>query len=145
MIEFNNEELNCKQENLHKSSDGFIEDQFDAYFITLQVMIEEIGQKESISKGIIYRYYFHVMMNSKIYLKYGIRIFTKILAQTATLLAVEQEDDEITFILQVYVRRKSNRNTSERLQTIIDERSTIDEVSDNPKKFKETIMILILE
>ncbi|GET54861.1 hypothetical protein GLOIN_2v1767823 [Rhizophagus irregularis DAOM 181602=DAOM 197198] len=46
MIEFNNEELNCKQENLHKSSDGFIEDQLDAYFITLQVMIEEIGQKE---------------------------------------------------------------------------------------------------
>ncbi|CAB4375654.1 unnamed protein product [Rhizophagus irregularis] len=33
MIEFNNEKLNCKQENLHKLLDGFIEDQFDAYFI----------------------------------------------------------------------------------------------------------------
>ncbi|GET54860.1 hypothetical protein GLOIN_2v1871350 [Rhizophagus irregularis DAOM 181602=DAOM 197198] len=72
-------------------------------------------------------------------------IFNNKEVRTATLLAVEQEDDEITFILQDYVRRKSNRNTSERLQTIIDERSTIDEVSDNPKKFKETIMILILE
>ncbi|PKK55395.1 hypothetical protein RhiirC2_802509 [Rhizophagus irregularis] len=35
MIELNNKELNCKQENLHKSSDGFIEDQLDARFITL--------------------------------------------------------------------------------------------------------------
>ncbi|CAB4496334.1 unnamed protein product [Rhizophagus irregularis] len=53
------------------------------------------------------------------------------LARTATLLAVEQEDDEITLILQDYIRRKSNRNTPERLPIIIDERSTIDEVSDN--------------
>ncbi|CAB5371496.1 unnamed protein product [Rhizophagus irregularis] len=54
------------------------------------------------------------------------------LARTATLLAVEQEDDEITLILQDYIRRKSNRNTPKRLSTIINERSTIDEVSDNP-------------
>ena len=33
-------------ENPHKSSDGFIEDQLDARFITLQAMIEEIGQEE---------------------------------------------------------------------------------------------------
>ncbi|CAB4476018.1 unnamed protein product [Rhizophagus irregularis] len=43
MIELNNEELNCEQENPHRLSDGFIEDQHDARFITLQAMIEEIG------------------------------------------------------------------------------------------------------
>ncbi|CAB5379447.1 unnamed protein product [Rhizophagus irregularis] len=46
MIELNNEELNCEQENPHRSSDGFIEDQHDVRFITLQAMIEEIGQEE---------------------------------------------------------------------------------------------------
>ncbi|CAB4397829.1 unnamed protein product [Rhizophagus irregularis] len=46
MIELNNEELNCEQENPHKSSDGFIEDQLDTRFITFQAMIEEIGQEE---------------------------------------------------------------------------------------------------
>ncbi|CAB4375653.1 unnamed protein product [Rhizophagus irregularis] len=61
-------------------------------------------------------------------------IFNNKEARTATLLAVEQEDDEITFIFQDYVKKKSNRNTPERLQTIIDERSTIDEVSDNPQE-----------
>ncbi|CAB5379445.1 unnamed protein product [Rhizophagus irregularis] len=58
------------------------------------------------------------------------------LARTATLLAVEQEDDEITFILQDYIRRKSNRNTPERLPIIINERSTIDEVFDNPQEIQ---------
>ncbi|CAB4397830.1 unnamed protein product [Rhizophagus irregularis] len=46
---------------------------------------------------------------------------------------VEQEDDEITLILQDYIKRKSNRNMPERLPTIvINERFTINEVSDNP-------------
>ena len=31
------------KENPHKASDGFIEDQYDARFITLQNMIEEVG------------------------------------------------------------------------------------------------------
>jgi hypothetical protein len=230
-----NNTLLLLKENPHRSSDGFIEDQHDARFITLQAMIEEIGQEEvleiwkvvdirserknhvhfviivnaisylcsclkSISKGIICRHYFRVMMNSKtaafhismipqrwykdIYQdetnlqekvifnnKEGIHddetmnnntlpvrkpvtipttvpvlkkavhkrnLYGRVwgLARTATLLAVEQEDDEITLILQDYIRRKSNRNTPERLPTIIDERSTIDEVSDNPQEIQ---------
>jgi hypothetical protein len=199
------------KENPHKASDGFIEDQYDARFITLQNMIEEVGQKEvleiwkvvdirserrthvhfviivneisflcsclkSISKGIICRHYFCVIMNSKtaafhismipqrwykdiyqdglnsqegLIFEYGsvrntdeailpiqksvtipisIPILKKAihkrnlyghvwgLARTATLLAVEQEDDEITTFLRDYIRRKSNRE---------DERSAI--------------------
>ncbi|GBB93917.1 hypothetical protein RclHR1_22530002 [Rhizophagus clarus] len=46
----------------------------------------------------------------------------------ATLLAVEQEDDEITIILQDYIRRKSNQNIPER-SLVLDERSTVDERS----------------
>ncbi|PKY18415.1 hypothetical protein RhiirB3_383297 [Rhizophagus irregularis] len=235
MIELNNEELNCEQENPHKLSDGFIEDQFDAHFITLQAMIEEIGQEEvleiwkvvdirserknhvhfviivnaisylcsclkSISKGIIYCHYFRVMMNFKIaafhismipqrwyknlyqdetnlqekvifnnkkdiyddetmnnntlpvrkpvtipitvpVLKKAVHkrnLYGRVwgLARTVTLLAVEQEDDEITLILLDYIRRKSNRNMPERLPIIINERSTIDEVSDNPQEIQ---------
>ncbi|CAB4478037.1 unnamed protein product [Rhizophagus irregularis] len=45
MIEPNNEELSCEQENPDKALDGFIEDQHDACFITLQTMIKEIGQE----------------------------------------------------------------------------------------------------
>jgi hypothetical protein len=199
------------KENPHKASDGFIEDQYDARFITLQNMIEEVGQKEvleiwkvvdirserrthvhfviivneisflcsclkSISKGIICRHYFRVIMNSKtaafhismipqrwykdiyqdglnsqegLIFEYGsvrntdeailpirkpVTIPTSIpilkkaihkrnlyghvwgLARTATLLAVEQEDDEITTFLRDYISRKSNRE---------DERSAI--------------------
>ncbi|GES92606.1 hypothetical protein GLOIN_2v1764926 [Rhizophagus clarus] len=46
----------------------------------------------------------------------------------ATLLAVEQEDNEISIILQDYIKRKSNQNISER-SLVLDERSTIDERS----------------
>ncbi|PKY62473.1 hypothetical protein RhiirA4_450010, partial [Rhizophagus irregularis] len=207
MIEPNNEELSCEQENPDKASDGFIEDQHDARFITLQTMIEEVGQErvleiwkvvdirsekrqyihfviivntvsylcsclKSISKGIICRHYFRVMMNSKIaafhismipqrwykdIYQSGLDLQEKIigvynneftdegilpaqkpitipttipilrkavykrnlyghvwgLARTATLLAVEQEDDEITTLLQDYIRRKSNREVDE--------------------------------
>ncbi|CAB5291787.1 unnamed protein product [Rhizophagus irregularis] len=63
------------------------------------------------------------------------------LARTATLLAVEQEDDEITLILQDYIRRKSNRNTPERLPIIIDERSTIDEIELDETEKDGEIMI----
>ncbi|CAB5190473.1 unnamed protein product [Rhizophagus irregularis] len=48
------------------------------------------------------------------------------LARTATLLAVEQKDNEITIILQDYIRRKSNQNTPE-MSSALDERPTIDE------------------
>lgn len=72
------------------------------------------------------------------------------LARTATLLAVEQEDNEITTFLQDYIRRKSNQEVDESFATstvaiiaesssssiptfnersIFDERSTIDNVS----------------
>ncbi|CAB4385522.1 unnamed protein product [Rhizophagus irregularis] len=96
MIEPNNEELSCEQENPDKASDGFIEDQHDARFITLQTMIEEVGQERV--KAVYKRnLYGHV---------WG-------LARTATLLAVEQEDDEITTLLQDYIRRKSNREVDE--------------------------------
>ncbi|CAG8738220.1 12125_t:CDS:1, partial [Cetraspora pellucida] len=44
-----------------------------------------------------------------------------------TLLAVEQDDDEITTFLQDYIRRKSNEYTQER--PAIDESSAIDERS----------------
>ncbi|RIB12488.1 hypothetical protein C2G38_2041785 [Gigaspora rosea] len=47
------------------------------------------------------------------------------LARTATLLAVEQKDDEITTFLQDYIRRKSNEYTQER--PAIDESPAIDE------------------
>ncbi|RIB04401.1 hypothetical protein C2G38_2048463 [Gigaspora rosea] len=47
------------------------------------------------------------------------------LARTATLLAVEQNDDEITTFLQDYIRRKSNEYTQER--PAIDESPAIDE------------------
>ena len=47
------------------------------------------------------------------------------LARTATLLAVDQDDDEITHILQNYIRRKSNQNEPERPP--VDERIAIDE------------------
>ncbi|CAB5189358.1 unnamed protein product, partial [Rhizophagus irregularis] len=39
-------------------------------------------------------------------------------------------------ILLDYIRRKSNRNMPERLPIIINERSTIDEVSDNPQEIQ---------
>ncbi|CAB5396330.1 unnamed protein product [Rhizophagus irregularis] len=81
-----------------------------------QAMIEEIEQEEVL----------------EIWKVVDIRSERKKSSRTATLLAVEQEDDEITLILQDYIRRKSNRNTPKRLSTIINERSTIDEVSDNP-------------
>ncbi|GBC33016.2 protein FAR1-RELATED SEQUENCE 4 isoform X1 [Rhizophagus irregularis DAOM 181602=DAOM 197198] len=45
MIEPNNEELSCEQENPDKALDGFIEDQHDVCFIILQTMIKEIGQE----------------------------------------------------------------------------------------------------
>ncbi|RIB09993.1 hypothetical protein C2G38_2043859 [Gigaspora rosea] len=47
------------------------------------------------------------------------------LARTATLLAVEQDDDEITTFFQDYIRRKSNEYTQER--PAIDESPAIDE------------------
>lgn len=57
------------------------------------------------------------------------------LARTATLLAVEQEDNEITIFLQDYIRRKSNQNMPER-PPVIDERPTIDEISNNPHEIQ---------
>jgi hypothetical protein len=53
------------------------------------------------------------------------------LARTATLLAVEQEDDEITTLLQDYIRRKSNRE--------VDESSTIAVVAENSSPSTSTI------
>ncbi|CAB4431555.1 unnamed protein product [Rhizophagus irregularis] len=46
IIEPNDEDLSCEQETPHRSSDGFIEDQHDARFITLQTIIEEVGREE---------------------------------------------------------------------------------------------------
>ncbi|RHZ55116.1 hypothetical protein Glove_420g13 [Diversispora epigaea] len=42
LIKPSDKELNSEQENLQKMSDGFIKDQYDARFITLQAMIEEV-------------------------------------------------------------------------------------------------------
>ncbi|PKC70804.1 hypothetical protein RhiirA1_454329 [Rhizophagus irregularis] len=173
MIELNNEELNCKQENPHKLSDGFIEDQFDAHFITLQAMIEEIGQEEvleiwkvvdirnetNLQEKVIFNnkegiHDDETMNNNTLPVRKPVTIPITVpvlkkavhkrnlygrvwgLARTVTLLAVEQEDDEITLILLDYIRRKSNRNMPERLPIIINERSTIDEVSDNPQEIQ---------
>ncbi|RIB19544.1 hypothetical protein C2G38_2035972 [Gigaspora rosea] len=80
-------------------------------------------------------------------------------ARTATLLAAEQEDDEITTFLQDYIKRKSNQNTQKRpaideIPTIderpeadkrpvirerplVDERSTIDEMPNNVPELNE--------
>ncbi|PKC11428.1 hypothetical protein RhiirA5_497677 [Rhizophagus irregularis] len=171
MIELNNEELNCKQAMIEeieqeevleiwKVVDIRSERKNHVHFIIIINAISYLCScLKSISKGIICRHYFRVMMNSKIAAFHISMIPQKWykdiyqdktnlqekavhkrnlygrvwgLARTATLLAVEQEDDEITLILQDYIRRKSNRNTPKRLSTIINERSTIDEVSDNP-------------
>ncbi|CAB4489230.1 unnamed protein product [Rhizophagus irregularis] len=107
MIELNNEELNCKQ-----------------------AMIEEIEQEEVLEIWKVV----DIRSERKNHAVHKRNLYGRVwgLARTATLLAVEQEDDEITLILQDYIRRKSNRNTPKRLSTIINERSTIDEVSDNP-------------
>ncbi|CAB4435966.1 unnamed protein product [Rhizophagus irregularis] len=164
MIELNNEELSCEQENPDKASDGFIEDQHDARFITLQTMIKEVGQERVLEIWKVVdirsekRQYIHfvIIVNTDIYqsgldlqekiigvynneftdegilpAKKPITIPTTIpilrkavykrnlyghvwgLARTATLLAVEQEDDEITTLLQDYIRRKSNREVDE--------------------------------
>ncbi|CAB4426979.1 unnamed protein product [Rhizophagus irregularis] len=122
MIEPNNKELNCEQENPDKASDGFIEDQHDARFITLQTMIEE-----SISKGIICRHYFRIMMNSKIaafhismipqrwykdIYQSGLDLQEKIIGVYNNKFT-DEEDDEITTLLQDYIRRKSNREVDE--------------------------------
>ncbi|CAB4425742.1 unnamed protein product [Rhizophagus irregularis] len=164
MIEPNNEELSCEQENPDKASDGFIEDQHDARFITLQTMIEEVGQERVLEIWKVVdirsekRQYIHfvIIVNTDIY-QSGLDLQEKIigvynneftdegilpaqkpitipttipilrkavykrnlyghvwgLARTATLLAVEQEDDEITTLLQDYIRRKSNQEVDE--------------------------------
>ncbi|CAB5381742.1 unnamed protein product [Rhizophagus irregularis] len=147
MIEPNNEELSCEQENPDKASDGFIEDQHDARFITLQTMIEEVGQERVMIPQRWYKdiYQSGLDLQEKIIGVYNneftdegilpaqkpITIPTTIpilrkavykrnlyghvwgLARTATLLAVEQEDDEIATLLQDYIRRKSNREVDE--------------------------------
>ncbi|GES72528.1 hypothetical protein GLOIN_2v1780048 [Rhizophagus clarus] len=41
MIEFNDEELNCEQENFHKASDGFIEDQHVLEYGKLSLILDE--------------------------------------------------------------------------------------------------------
>ncbi|CAB5377143.1 unnamed protein product [Rhizophagus irregularis] len=107
MIELNNKELNCKQ-----------------------AMIEEIGQEEVLEIWKVV----DIRSERKNHAVHKRNLYGHVweLARTATLLAVEQEDDEITLILQDYIKRKSNQNTPKRLSTIINERSTIDEVSDNP-------------
>ncbi|CAG8697350.1 11325_t:CDS:2, partial [Cetraspora pellucida] len=58
LIEPNYEELNREQENLQTTLEGFIEDQNDARFMTLQAMIKEVGQdceknNELMDKGIL--------------------------------------------------------------------------------------------
>ncbi|CAB4394588.1 unnamed protein product [Rhizophagus irregularis] len=153
MIELNNEELNCEQENPHRSSDGFIEDQHDRWYrdiyqdeTNLQEKVifnnkEDIHDDETMNNNTLpVRKPVTIPITVPVLKKaahkrnlYG-RVWG--LARTATLLAVEQEDDEITFILQDYIRRKSNRNTPERLPIIINERSTIDEVFDNPQEIQ---------
>ncbi|CAB4374448.1 unnamed protein product [Rhizophagus irregularis] len=179
MIELNNKELNCKQAMIEeigqeevleiwKVVDIRSERKNHVHFIIIVNAISYLCScLKSISKGIICRHYFCVMINSKIAafhisiipqrwnnntlsvqksvtipitvpaLKKAVHkrnLYGHVweLARTATLLAVEQEDDEITLILQDYIKRKSNQNTPKRLSTIINERSTIDEVSDNP-------------
>ncbi|CAG8822407.1 18255_t:CDS:1, partial [Gigaspora rosea] len=72
------------------------------------------------------------------------------LVRTATLLAVEQDDDEITTFLQDYIRRKSNEYMQERpaidKSPAIDERPVIrkrplaavnDEIPDNAHEINE--------
>jgi hypothetical protein len=215
------------KENPYRVSDGFIEDQYDVRFITLQNMIEEVGQDDvleiwkvvdirserkyhvhfviivneisflcsclkSISKGIICRHYFRVMMNSKtaafhismipqrwykdiyqdglnlqesLIFDYGdvrnnkftdegilpirkpatipttVPMLKKAihkrnlyghvwgLARTAILLAVEQEDGEMTTFLQDYIRRKSNREVEN--STIAESSIVSIEISNN--------------
>ncbi|CAB4425841.1 unnamed protein product [Rhizophagus irregularis] len=152
MIEPNNEELSGEQENPDKASDGFIEDQHDARFITLQTMIEEVGQErvleiwkvvdirsekrqyihfviivntvsylcsclKSISKGIICRHYFRVMMNSKIAAFYismipqrWYRIYTKVI-RFARKKLFGVYNNELQY--EDYIRRKSNQEVDE--------------------------------
>ncbi|CAB4482558.1 unnamed protein product [Rhizophagus irregularis] len=152
MIELNDDELNCEQENFQKASDGFIEDQRDAHFITLQAMIDEVEQDDgykNLQESIIFNNRESIWNNEFIdenilpirkaatipttvpILKKAVHkrnLYGRVwgLARTATLLAVEQKDNEITIILQDYIRRKSNQNTPE-MSSALDERPTIDE------------------
>ncbi|CAB5361963.1 unnamed protein product [Rhizophagus irregularis] len=137
MIELNNEELNCEQrwyKNLYQDETNLQEkvifnNKKDIYDdetmnnntlpvrkpVTIPITVPVL--KKAVHKRNLYG-----------------RVWG--LARTVTLLAVEQEDDEITLILLDYIRRKSNRNMPERLPIIINERSTIDEVSDNPQEIQ---------
>ncbi|CAB5392640.1 unnamed protein product [Rhizophagus irregularis] len=179
MIELNDDELNCEQKNFQKASNGFIEDQRDARFITLQAMIDEVGQddvleiwkdiyqNENLQESIIFNNRESTWDNEFVdenilpiqkaatisttvpILKKAVHkrnLYGRVweLARTATLLAVEQKDNEITIIFQNYIRRKSNQNTPE-MSPALDERPTIDErpavdapdeISSNPQKMQ---------
>ncbi|RHZ72158.1 hypothetical protein Glove_245g27 [Diversispora epigaea] len=186
MIEPSDEELNREQENFQRMSDGFIEDQYDARFITLQAMIAEVGRdevleiwkvvdmriaafhismitqrwykdiyqdetnlqesiilncerdthnNESMDKGILPTRCLVTIPTTVSMLRKAVRkrnLYGHVwgLARTATLLAVEQEDNEITAFLQDYIRRKSNQNMSAEI-SVINKRPAIKEIERN--------------
>ncbi|CAG8764678.1 19795_t:CDS:2 [Cetraspora pellucida] len=96
LIEPNYEELNQR----------FIENQNDACFMTLQAIIEEVGQEEHDTSMMVQRHSPRCVKSTREYTTvptikkavYKRNLYGHVwkLAQTATLLAVEQDDNEIT-------------------------------------------------
>ncbi|CAG8508321.1 494_t:CDS:2, partial [Cetraspora pellucida] len=122
-IEPNIDELHNKQENTQLASDGFIEDKYDAHFITLQALIDEVGWDKILKYG----------KSQTCKAKKGITshmstLFPRYYAlQKATLLAVEQNDNEIVPYLQAYINRSHNKNHYVHKNPT----NEIDETSDN--------------
>ncbi|CAB5366871.1 unnamed protein product [Rhizophagus irregularis] len=122
MIELNDDELNCEQdiyqdENLQES--------------IIFNNRESIWNNEFIDENILPIRKAATIPTTVPILKKAVHkrnLYGRVwgLARTATLLAVEQKDNEITIILQDYIRRKSNQNTPE-MSSALDERPTIDE------------------
>ncbi|CAB4407290.1 unnamed protein product [Rhizophagus irregularis] len=152
MIELNDDELNCEQENSQKVSDGFIEDQRDARFITLQAMIDEVGQDDvlEIWKVDIYQdenLQESIIFNNRESTRDNEFIDKNILpirkaATIPTTVPILKKTVHKRNLYGHYIRRKSNQNTPE-TSPALDERPTIDErpavdatdeISSNPQE-----------
>ncbi|PKY57310.1 hypothetical protein RhiirA4_478295 [Rhizophagus irregularis] len=162
MIELNDDELNCEQENSQKVSDGFIEDQRDARFITLQAMIDEVGQDdvleiwkvvdirnerknhdiyqdENLQESIIFNNRESTRDNE--FIDKNILPIRKA-ATIPTTVPILKKTVHKRNLYGHYIRRKSNQNTPE-TSPALDERPTIDErpavdatdeISSNPQE-----------
>ncbi|CAG8484096.1 5659_t:CDS:2 [Cetraspora pellucida] len=149
-IEPNIKELHSEQKNNQLESNGFIEDQYDAHLIMLQAIIDEVEwedvppQDGPIPESSIFNYKMGIL-NDKIVLPirkpttipttnptfkksiYKRNLYDHVwrLAREATLLAVEQDDNEIVNYLKNYISRKHNEHN------YVTHRSTTNEIFNN--------------